>query len=148
MKTSNILRRLIIFIYKSFYLLAVCFVLSLPFQFIFISSTMGNISLPSATILGTSLAYYGPKDKPWLVDEVREGLSKRLESRGYTVLLSKDKPPKSLDDVIKVGKAQQVQFVFYGSISCLGEWLGLNLRLVDLEDADSEPKILFAKGNR
>ncbi|MBW1939300.1 MAG: outer membrane protein assembly factor BamA [Deltaproteobacteria bacterium] len=148
MKTSNILRRLIVFIYKSFYSLAVCFVLSLPFQFIFISSTMGNISLPSATILGTSLAYYGPKDKPWLVDEVREGLSKRLESRGYTVLLSKDKPPKSLDDVIKVGKAQQVQFVFYGSISCLGEWLGLNLRLVDLEDADSEPKILFAKGNR
>jgi outer membrane protein insertion porin family len=148
MKTSNVLRRLIVFIYKSFYLLAVFFVLSLPFQFIFISSTMGSISLPSVTILGTSLAYYGPKDKPSLADEVQEGLSKRLKSRGYTVLLSKDKPPKSLDDVIKAGKAQQVQFVFYGSISCLGEWLGLNLRLVDLEDVAGEPKILFTKGNR
>jgi len=148
MKTSNVLRRLIVFIYKSFYLLAVCFVLSLPFQFIFISSTMGSISLPSATILGTPLAYYGPKDKSCLVDEVQEGLSRRLKSRGYTVLLSKDKPPESLDDVIKAGKAQQVQFVFYGSISCLGEWLGLNLRLVDLEDTAGEPRSLFAKGDR
>ncbi len=148
MKTSNVLRRLIASIYRSFYLLAVCLVLSLPFQFIPVSSTMGSVSLPSATILGTPLAYYGPKDKSCLADEVREGLSKRLESRGYTVLLSKDKPPESLDDVIKAGKAQQVQFVFYGSISCLGEWLGLNLRLVDLEDTAGEPRILFAKGDR
>ncbi len=148
MKTSNVLRRLIVSIYRSFYLLAICLVLSLPFQFILVSSTMGNISLPSVTILGTSLAYYGPKDKSCLADEVREGLSRRLESRGYTVLLSKDKPPESLDDVIKAGKAKQVQFVFYGSISCLGEWLGLNLRLVDLEDAAGEPRILYAKGDR
>ncbi|MEA1992362.1 MAG: outer membrane protein assembly factor BamA [Thermodesulfobacteriota bacterium] len=148
MKTSNVLRRLIASIYRLFYLLAVCLVLSLPFQFIPVSSTMGSVSLPSATILGTPLAYYGPKDKSCLADEVREGLSKRLESRGYTVLLSKDKPPESLDDVIKAGKVQQVQFVFYGSISCLGEWLGLNLRLVDLEDTAGEPRILFAKGDR
>ena len=148
MKTSNVLRKLIVSIYRSFYLLAVCLVLSLPFQFILVSSSMGSISPPSATILGTPLAYYGPKDKSCLADEVREGLSRRLESRGYTVLLSKDKPPESLDDVIKAGKAQQVQFVFYGSISCLGEWLGLNLRLVDLKDAAGEPRILFATGDR
>ena len=122
--------------------------MSLSFQFTLVSSTMGSISLPSATILGTSLAYYGPKDKSFLADEVREGLSKRLEFRGYKVFLSKDKTPGSLDDIIKAGKAKQVQFVFYGSISCLGEWLGLNLRLVDLEDAAGEPRILFAKGDR
>ncbi|RPI55195.1 MAG: outer membrane protein assembly factor BamA, partial [Deltaproteobacteria bacterium] len=148
MKISNILQRLIVSIYRSFYLFAVCLVLSLSFQFILVSSTMGSISLPSVTILGTSLAYYGPKDKSFLADEIRDGLSKRLEFRGYTVLLSKGKTPESLDDIIKAGKAKQVQFVFYGSISCLGEWLGLNLRLVDLEDAAGEPRILFAKGDR
>ncbi len=148
MKTSDFIQRPTVFIYRSFYLLAVCLVLSLPFQFIPVSSSMGSISLPSATILRTPLAYYGPKDKSCLADEVGEGLSRRLEARGYTVLLSKDKPPKSLGDVIKAGKAQQVQFVFYGSISCLGEWLGLNLKLVDLENAAGEPRILFAKGDR
>ncbi len=148
MKTSNVIRRLTVFVYRLFYLLAVCLVLPLLFQFILVSSTMGGISLPSATILGTPLAYYGPKDRSCLADEVWEGLSRRLESHGYTVLLSKDGPPGSLDDVIKAGKTQQVQFVFYGSISCLGEWLGLNLRLLDLKDADREPRILFTKGER
>jgi outer membrane protein insertion porin family len=148
MKTSNVIRRPVVFICRSFYLFVVCLVLSLIFQFILVSSTMGSISLPSVTILGTPLAYYGPKDKSCLADEVREGLSRRLESRGYRVLLSKDGPPEFLDDVIKAGKAQQVQFVFYGSISCLGEWLGLNLRLLDLKDADSKPRILFTKGER
>jgi outer membrane protein insertion porin family len=85
---------------------------------------------------------------PCLVDDVQEGLSRRLESHGYTVLLSKDGQPGSLDDVIKAGKTHEVQFVFYGSISCLGEWLGLNLRLLDLKDIDSKPKVLFAKGDR
>lgn len=148
MKTSNVIRRPAVFAYRLFYLLAICLVLPLLFQFILVSSTMGGISLPSATILGTPLAYYGPKDKSCLADEMREGLSRRLESHGYTVLLSKDGLPGSLDDIIKVGKAQQVQFVFYGSISCFGEWLGLNLRLLDLKYADSEPKILFTKGER
>jgi outer membrane protein insertion porin family len=148
MKTSNVIRRPAVFICRSFYLLVVCFVLSLIFQFISVSSTMGSISRPSVTILGTPLAYYGPKDMSCLVDEVQEGFSRRLESHGYTVLLSKDRPPGSLDDVIKDGRAQQAQFVFYGSISCLGEWLGLNLRLLDLKDTDSKPKILFAKGDR
>ncbi|MEA3385887.1 MAG: outer membrane protein assembly factor BamA, partial [Thermodesulfobacteriota bacterium] len=147
MKTSDFIRRSAVFIYRSLYLLAVYLVLSLPFQFILVSGSMGSISLPSATILGTPLACHGPKDKSYLADEVGEGLSKRLESRGHTVFLSKGKPPKSLDDVIKAGKAQQVQFVFYGSINCLGEWLGLNLKLVDLEDTAGEPKNLFAKGD-
>jgi outer membrane protein insertion porin family len=109
---------------------------------------MGSIFLPSATILGTPLAYHRPKDKSCLADEVGAGLSQRLESRGYTVFLSKGKPPKSLDNVIKAGKAKHVQFVFYGSINCLGEWLGLTLRLVDLENAADEPRVLFAKGDR
>ncbi|MEA1867799.1 MAG: POTRA domain-containing protein, partial [Thermodesulfobacteriota bacterium] len=148
MKISNVLRRLIIFICRSFYLLAVCLVLSLPFQFIPVSTTMGSISLPSATILGTPLAYHGPKDKSCLADEVREGFSKRLESHGYTVILSNDKPPESLGDIIKAGKVQQVQFVFYGSINCLGEWLGLNLKLVDLENTAGKPRNFFAKGDR
>ncbi|MDL1958877.1 MAG: outer membrane protein assembly factor BamA [Deltaproteobacteria bacterium] len=148
MNAFDIIRRPTVFVYGLFYLLAVCLVLSLLFQSILVSSAMGGISLPSATILGTPLAYYGPKDRSCLADEVREGLSRRLESHGYTVLLSKDGPPRSLDDVIKAGKTQQVQFVFYGSISCLGEWLGLNLRLLDLKDAGREPRILFTKGER
>ncbi|MGB9496976.1 MAG: outer membrane protein assembly factor BamA [Dissulfuribacterales bacterium] len=148
MKTPDVMRRPAVFTCRSFYLSVICLVLSLCFQFILVSGTMGSISRPSATILGASLAYYGPKDTYFLADKIRDGLSRRLESHGYTVLLSKDRPPESLDDVIKDGKAQQVQFVFYGSISCLGEWLGLNLRLLDLKDADSKPEILFAKGDR
>lgn len=148
MKTSNILRKLTFLIYKSFYLPVLYLVLSMSFQFVFISSTMGEVFHPSATVLGTPLAYYGPKDKPGPVDETLDGLSRRLESHGYTVILSKGAPPETLDDVVKAGKAQQVQFVFYGSISCLGDWLGLNLRIVDLENADIEPKLLSAEGNR
>ena len=139
MKTPDVMRRPAVFTCRSFYLSVICLVLSLYFQFILVSGAMGSISRPSATILGASLAYYGPKDTYFLADKIRDGLSRRLESHGYTVLLSKDRPPESLDDVIKDGKAQQVQFVFYGSISCLGEWLGLNLRLLDLKDADSKP---------
>ena len=146
MKTSNILRKLIVPLYKSFYLPAVYLVLSMSFQFVFISSTMGEVSLPSATILGTKLAYHGQQDKPGPVDEALQGLSRRLESHGYTVILSKGPPPETLDDIIRSGKEHQAQFVFYGSISRLGDWMGLNLRIVDLEKADIEPKILSTEG--
>jgi outer membrane protein insertion porin family len=94
------------------------------------------------------LDYHGPKDKAYLADELLKKFSERLESRGHTVFLSKDSIPESLDEVIRAGKDKQAQFVFYGSVNCLGEWLGVNLRVVDVEDAVNKPEIVFVKADR
>ncbi len=123
-------------------------ILAFFFQFLLVSTGTGSISPPQVSILGTPLAYYGPKDRSYLAKEALEGLSRRLKARGDKVFLSKGSPPGSLEEVIKAGKARHVQFVFYGSLSCIGGQLSLDLRIIDLEEAISRPDSLFASGDR
>lgn len=123
-------------------------ILALCLQPLLASICVGGALPPPVSILGVPLAYYGPKDTSYLAEEAREGLSRRLEARGNKVFLSKGSPPGSLEAVIKAGKARHVQFAFYGSISCIGGQLSLDLWLIDLKKTISRPESLFASGDR
>ncbi len=123
-------------------------ILALWLQPLSVSVCMAGALPPPVSILGLPLAYYGPKDISYMADEVREGLSRRLEARGNKVFLSRGGPPGSLEQIIKAGKARHVQFAFYGSVSCIGGYLSLDLRLIDLEKTPNRPEPFFASGDR
>ncbi len=138
-RLHNIKRQHTISLFALLYLSIAVLLIFLTFQ--------ANASTRPATILWTPLNYYGPEDTSHSAGEVREGLIRRLESQGNTLLLSKDTIPDSLDNIIKLGKSREVQFVLFGSMSRIGEQLSLDLRLVDVQEAGARPKILFAKGH-
>lgn len=103
----------------------------------------------SVTILQTSLAYHGPAEFSYIVNEVRDGINRRLEARGYSIVPPEDhEPPAGLRDVKEAGKTAGVPLVLFGSVNLLGRWLSLDLRLMNLEQEDKGPELFFAQADR
>jgi outer membrane protein insertion porin family len=122
--------------------------LLLVLQALFLCGTALASTVPSRSIMLVPLAYYGPDEKSPLTEEIREGLSRRLESAGHTVIPYAGTPPETSAEAIAAGRSREAEAVVYGSVSLIGGSLSLDLRLIYPDAPDTETVVLVAQGQR
>ena len=110
------------------------------------SHIMAQTQAKPESVLFFPLNFYGPIDKQTLAHEVTDGLKRRMEAKGITVIMARNKPSQAIPALIQQAKRAGATKALYGTVSYLTGSVGINLRLLDVEGLATEPLLFSTTG--